>query len=420
MAIDGTQLPFDEALEFFRRKLNLPTKRWDDLLGAAHDRAFTVAGAMKADLLEDLRAAVENAIAEGQTAETFQKNFERIVAERGWTGWTGSDTAAGRAWRARIIYDTNVFTSYSAGRRQQMEAVADERPWWRYRHSDASVVPRKEHLAWDGVILRHDDGWWAAHTPPSGFGCRCFVETLSDKDLQRLKLKPTNRDDIPYNGEVEGVDPKTGEPFKRPEGIDRGWDYAPGASRTTPLYDLIARKLPNLDAPLGAAMWAHLKDALAMEQQLKLWDLIDAAKTARQPAGQALVVHAATPATVQALQQLGVALQSADIWLRDRELVHALRDAKAGRGADVPESVWRDLPRHLAQATPYLDAQDAALVYAFDLPDGTGKVVARVNYTEKVRDGGQRARITANFIRTAGVVDRMNVAGDPRYLELKK
>src|SRR5574343_1844358 len=146
MAVDYGSLPFAEALKFFRRKLNLPTKKWDDLLGAAHDRAFVVAGAMQADLLADLNAAVEKAIAEGTTLATFRKDFARIVAERGWTGWTGEGTKAGEAWRTRVIYETNRFTSYSAGRYQQMKDpdLIQARPYWRYRHSDASVIPRPE------------------------------------------------------------------------------------------------------------------------------------------------------------------------------------------------------------------------------------------------------------------------------------
>lgn len=219
---------------------------------------------------------------------------------------------------------------------------------------------------------------------------------------------------------VKGVDPRTGEEFTRPEGVDKGWDYAPGANRTTPLYDLIARKLPNLDAPLGAAMWDALKDAVAMEQQLRLWDLIDAAKIIQRATNEALIVHAVAPATVQDLAQRAVTLRSADIWLRDRELIHALRDAKTARGVALPEAVWRDLPQHLAQATPYLDTQDAALVYAFDLPDGTGKVVVRVNYTDKLRDGDQRVQITTNFIRTAGIVDPTNFWPGTVYQPLKK
>lgn len=33
-------LPFQEQIDFFRAKLNLPTARWDDIWKGAHDRAF--------------------------------------------------------------------------------------------------------------------------------------------------------------------------------------------------------------------------------------------------------------------------------------------------------------------------------------------------------------------------------------------
>jgi hypothetical protein len=41
---DYGSMPFAEALAYLRAKLALPAERWDDLLGAAHDRAFVVAG----------------------------------------------------------------------------------------------------------------------------------------------------------------------------------------------------------------------------------------------------------------------------------------------------------------------------------------------------------------------------------------
>lgn len=232
MAVDYGSLPFVQALEFFRQKLNLPTQAWDDLIGAAHDRAFVVAGATAADLLADLRAAVEKAIAQGETLQSFRKNFAQIVAQRGWTGWTGQGTKAGEAWRTRVIYETNLLTSYSAGRVQQARAVAAARPYWRYRHSPASVVPRPEHLAWDGVIRPADDPWWETHTPPNGFGCKCYLETLSEREMRRQGLAVTPDHEIPFNRTVRGVDPQTGAEYDRPEGIDRGWDYQPGARAT--------------------------------------------------------------------------------------------------------------------------------------------------------------------------------------------
>ena len=92
----------------------------------------------------------------------------------------------GRDWRTRVIYETNLRSSYAAGRYRQMKDVAERRPYWRYRHSDVSENPREEHLGWDGLVLRHDDPWWDTHYPANGWGCKCFVETLADRDLRRL------------------------------------------------------------------------------------------------------------------------------------------------------------------------------------------------------------------------------------------
>lgn len=259
MPVRYGSLPFLEALAFFRAKLNLPTKRWDDLLGAAHDRAFVVAGALQADLLNDLREAVDKAIAQGTTIETFRKDFDAIVKARGWTGWTGQGTKAGEAWRTRVIYDTNLFTSYSAGRYEQMKEVTKTRPYWRYRHSPASLDPRPEHVAWDGIILRHDDPWWLSHSAPNGWGCKCYIETLSERDLKQQGKAVTPHGQIPHNG----IDPKTG----LPQGIDRGWDYQPGANRDKDLVDLINAKAPHWEPAWAKAMLAQWKAELPP----KLW-----------------------------------------------------------------------------------------------------------------------------------------------------
>lgn len=261
MPVNYGSLPFLEALAFFRAKLNLPTQRWDDLLGAAHDRAFVVAGATKADLLADLRRAVDQAIADGTTIETFRKDFKRIVAERGWTGWTGQGTKAGEAWRTRVLYETNLFSSYSAGRYQQMKAVAATRPYWRYRHSPASTVPRAEHLAWDGLILRHDDPFWASHAPPNGFGCKCYIETLADRDLKKQNLTVTPKGQIPYNA----LDPKTG----LPQGVDKGWNYPPGRNRYELDQMLLDPKLKRLFGDTPPAAIAHGAKAEAIALTLK-------------------------------------------------------------------------------------------------------------------------------------------------------
>jgi len=214
--------PFAEQVAFFRGKLGnlVPTAKWDELWKAQHDRAFMVAGAAKADLLADLAGAVDKAIAEGETLEQFRKRFRQIVTDRGWHGWTGEGTKAGEAWRTRVIYETNLITSYSAGRLEQLRAGGYR--YWMYKHSD-SRNPRPHHRALDGVVLPADDPFWQTHYPPNGWGCRCrAVGVDGPRSAQRLGgnfNKPLPRG---WNT----IDPKTGEPV----GIDKGWGYMPGAT----------------------------------------------------------------------------------------------------------------------------------------------------------------------------------------------
>jgi len=84
----------------------------------------------------------------------------------------------------------------------------------------------------------------------------------------------------------------------------------------------------------------------------------------------------------------------------------------------LPESVWRDLPNWLDSADPYLDTQDQALIYAMDLGARVGKVAVRVNFNEKGRFDGVRARIVSNFIQTGGMVNVRNIT-EPHFIPLR-
>ncbi|PQV56399.1 phage Mu protein F like protein [Defluviimonas denitrificans] len=213
--------PFPEQVAALRLRFGdlRPTARWDDLTGAQHDRAFMVAGAVKADLLADLAAAVDRVVAEGGSLEDFRRDFRDIVERHGWHGWTGEGTKKGEAWRTRVIYRTNVATTYSAGRLAQMREA--KFPLWVYRHSGAEH-PRLDHLSWDGLVLPADDPFWAAHYPPNGWGCGCRVAgARSMRGAIRLGGKPGFT--TPPSG-WDSVDPRTGTP----PGIGKGWDHAPG------------------------------------------------------------------------------------------------------------------------------------------------------------------------------------------------
>ena len=410
----GFNTPFAEQLDFFRQKLNLPSERWDDIQKAAHDRAFIVAGAMKADLVADLRESIDKSIELGTGLDEFRRDFSKIVQTHGWSGWTGEGGAAGEAWRTRVIYKTNMATSYAAGRYRQLtdpDFVALF-PFWRYVHNDSVMHPRPLHQHWGAIrlTLPHDHPFWKLHFPPQippNWGCECRV-TPTDAPAEGDATEPP--------AGWQAVDSK----FRPDNLVAAGWNFAPGANVQRSLKEFIDAKLIRLDAPIGAAMFDAMRPMLAREMSAAVADLVEAAVATGQPAGEAALAHVVSPRTVADLATRGVPLESADVWLRDAELLHALRDAKTVRGATLPVDVWKDLPKHLSNAMPYLDTHDTALVYAFDLPGGVGKVLVRVNYGEKARIKGKRTRFTSNFVRTGGVVDTDNVANDIRYVVLER
>ncbi len=230
--------PFAEQVAFFRQKLArlMPTARWDDLWQEQHDRAFMVAGAAKADLLVDLAGAVDKAITEGETLDGFRKRFAEIVERNGWHGWTGETTAKGRAWRTQIIYETNLMTSYAAGRYAQLKQGGYA--FWIYKHSDFVQRPRPHHVALDGITRPPDDPFWAQYYPPNGWGCRCrVVGARGEAAIKRLGGSL----DKPLPDWVGAIDPKSGAPV----GIDKGFAYAPGA-RVADTVNMLANKLNRL------------------------------------------------------------------------------------------------------------------------------------------------------------------------------
>lgn len=226
MAEPTSTLPFSEQINFFRRKLNLPTESWTDIYAAEHDWAFVVAGANRNEIVADFRVAVERAIAEGGTLEDFRRDFDRIVAIHGW------DYNGGRAWRSRVIYETNLLSSYQAGRYEQLMAMRETHPYWMYVHADWVEDPRKEHLDWNGLVLRWDDPWWQTHFPINAWGCHCSVIALSEADIQKrgLKIGKAPPEDLEERtiGQRSLGGPRT---VTVPKGIDPGFEYTPGKSR---------------------------------------------------------------------------------------------------------------------------------------------------------------------------------------------
>lgn len=211
----------ERAIAALATKLAIPSESWADLWQGMHAAAFVVAGATKQAVVEDFHEAVTRAIDEGRTLEQFRGDFDRIVAEHGWS-YRGS-----RGWRSRVIYQTNMRTAHAAGEWAGIQDTKKLLPYLRYVTMDDPRV-RPEHAAWHNVVLPVDHPWWETHFPPNGWGCRCRVEALSERMLKRLGLKVTDPvPDIEMEKRVIGQGADAVELWV-PKGIDPGWAYNPG------------------------------------------------------------------------------------------------------------------------------------------------------------------------------------------------
>lgn len=243
-------LPFKEAIEGFRAKGYRATFDHQEMMGEEHAYSFTVAKAMQRDVLHDIRAAVDDALANGLTMEQFKKNLRPTLEQKGWWGIktmvdpaTGEerDVRLGTPRRLKTIYETNMRTAYAAGRWEQVQRTKDVFKYLRY----VAVMDGRErpaHRALNDIVKPVDDPFWDDHYPPNGWGCRCTVQQLTEDDVKRLGLEVARFD--PRMPDRTVMNTRTGERMRVPQGIDAGFNYNPGKARMKALTP------PPVDRPL--------------------------------------------------------------------------------------------------------------------------------------------------------------------------
>lgn len=398
-----SSLPFKEQIAFFRRKLNLPTEAWTDIFNEQHDHAFVVAGANRDDLVADFRAAVDKVISQGTTLADFRKDFDAIVAKYGWS-YNG-----GRNWRSRVIYETNLRTSYAAGRYEQLQAVKALRPYWRYRHSDSVLHPRPMHLAWNGLVLHADDPWWQTHFPPNGWGCECTVESLSDRDLVKLgKSGPDTAPSVDMQTVTVGQKGPSPRTVETPAGVDPGFGYQPGAasfgSQVAQALTTTAQMPATWAAESAAQTLAVPSAADAVDAQFEQWFADVLADPL--PRGRAMTIGAMSPDIVAALQKAGLEPATAAIVVRDADVLQALNATRSAPVIDgIPAKPFspqqiQQLPALLRNPRAVLVQPDqrALLYVTYASMPGEALQVLRVSFPATKEASG-----LVNLLRTASL-----------------
>lgn len=266
--IELKPLPPAEAVAFFRNKGFVIAFDWRDVWQDEHARAFTVAKAMRLDILRDIREAVDRAIAEGTTLAQFRADLEPLLQRKGWWGRkrltdpkTGETRLVqlGSPRRLRTIFDTNMRAAYAAGAWERAQRVKRRRPYLRYVQRDRPTK-RAAHVPWHNTVLPIDHEWWKTHYPPNGWFCGCTAISLSRRDLDRFGFEVSKR--APPIRRVSYKNKRTGEVLRIPKGIDPGFAHNVGrAAAARPIggaFDLMIEKMEAAPGELARGAVAAL------------------------------------------------------------------------------------------------------------------------------------------------------------------
>lgn len=411
-------LPPEQAVAYFRQKGYRIGFDHRDVWQQQHQAGFTVAKAMQLDLLMAIREQVDAAIELGTTFDEFKANLKPGLVKRGWWGKammtdpvTGEtkEVQLGSPQRLKVIYDTNLRTAHAEGQWARIQETKAALPFLMYDHTP-SQHERPEHKAWDGLVLPADDPWWQAHYPVKAWGCKCRVIQLGQRQLDRMG---TSVSTAPAEQLRNYTNKRTGETQQIPAGVDPAFHYPPG-NRLASLGQMLADKVEQAPAAIGAAAFRNAAPNTmpALMQGYTAWVNAIEAGGAKGLGGRR-VVSAVSPETVSALEQSGIALESAALSIEQREITHLFAEERKAHKAVSRDWVYA-LPEKLAKPEAVIyDATPGkeALLYVWKDGERYIRVAVRPNFKLK-------GNAYTNAVRSAQHVDGADLRG-PRFVPLE-
>lgn len=388
-------LPPEKAIEYFQAKGYDITWNWHDSWQQAQARSFTVAKAMRLDILETIRHEVDRTLEEGITLADFRRNLTPRLQALGWWGkqiivdGEGNAQVAhlGSPRRLETIFRTNTQTAYMAGRYREMMENVQFRPWWQYvAVMDGKTRP--SHSALNGRVFRHDDPFWQYYYPPNGFNCRCRVRALSDRNLKDRDIQPSSSKG--FLGETWAIDKKTGftervATLKLP-GMDKafspdlGWSYNPGEAAFGNDVAVMRKISAVKDRGLRVQAVQSLNNSDLRQEAFASW-VENALANKTRAMGSAQTLGIMDEVVADFVRSKGVE-PARVIVMTDRSLLHA--DRGKHLGATLTAEEYQSLPALLANPEAVLwDAQHENLLFIGpSSTDGRkNKVIVSLAYT---------------------------------------
>jgi SPP1 gp7 family putative phage head morphogenesis protein len=182
-----------EVVRFWQQKKLKPTYSFEEIWKEEHEFAFGVAKVMRADVLAVLHSELQRSITHGIPFEQWSRQIAPKLEAVGW--WhphdvvdpaTGKIAHVDPPRRLQTIFDTNMRTAHAAGQWDRMLRNARYRPYALYLHGN-SERPRPVHLAWHGTLLPLSDPFWSYATPINGWGCRCTLRSVSEREARTME-----------------------------------------------------------------------------------------------------------------------------------------------------------------------------------------------------------------------------------------
>lgn len=243
-------LPPEEMLRYLRAKDYQLTVDWAEAWHDDHVRAFTVAKVAQYDLLETIRASIDDAWASGKTVDQWQDELIPQLQKKGWWGLvedrrvTGTDDAVFIGpKRLENIFVTNFRMAGAAAGWRRIQAAKKLLPFLLYKTKGDEHV-RHSHVLLNNILLPVDHPFWLVYFPPNDWGCRCDYEQLNQRMLNRRGLKVTPESELPERAPRLFWRPGISTPEVVPALVGPGFGYNPGVAY------LKSFEPPRLDAPL--------------------------------------------------------------------------------------------------------------------------------------------------------------------------
>lgn len=276
-----------EALAYFKAKGLRPSFDYRDVWDAEHAVSFSVAKMTQMDLLQDTHDSLTKALATGQPYQSWKKELMPQLADAGWLGRkemtdpiTGETkmVTLGTPRRLATIYNTNLRSARAAGQWERVQRTKETLPYLQW-NLGPSRHHRDQHVAWAGTTLPADDPFWKQHTPPCGYGCKCWLRQISKPEYADLtapgsergaKLAIKTQRPADWDKTIEYENQRTGEITKVPVGVTPGFGFNPGqVSRQAQLAKAFGEKMKGVETPIVKAAVDDLVQSPAFDLFLK-------------------------------------------------------------------------------------------------------------------------------------------------------